>query len=567
MKPYSKDFETGLKRAIASALPPQKEKHRRRRMKRMNPIIAVLSTLVFPIILGKCAAIARFEYTQLDNAGLSACLGLLLSLALFNGLIFLSQPAAFCPKFPPFVFPVAPGRLAVVHLRKTITSYLKTALPGALIITSIMMAPLWSAGELVCFGMILLLTCVAVALRLGLFFLRISIPYPFFVGLGVLAFLGALLFLPMADYSIMLQHFLNKNAGWINLLHPGGWISEIWRQIVLDGNSTGFPWLCVPLLVVAGSLFVTLPRTVAHNATVIQNEELWLGSTSAHSSSAFLENEDSDELPVPSDSKPDDSVNNPPTETIPLELPTLSEPSGRWQWMERQIWKRLQPRERMLLAINLKELPQLTKKALQSLRVGICGVVAVCILGVLHRSSPDDRLLIAALIISAACGLFVAICLLPFEISRHVQTPIRPVQDQYPVSYQEIIKIWFRGETLLLALGVFITGVLLVMLITAWSLQPPTKILIWLLAFGLPSAFYCVRYILFITGDSRFYAVSFWWGTFYLMLLLFGMAIILASIVAAPAAIVFILIGKGILKLRAAAWARGTRIREYIHWD
>lgn len=564
MKPYSPRFEKGLKQRFDAALRNRTEKHNRRRVKRTHPIIAFLSSLWVPLIFWHIAGIARSKVTGFDDTGLSACLGLLLSLALFMGFFATSEAGAFRPEFPPYTFPASPTRLAAAMVNQTIRLYLKGSLPSVFVITAIMMSPLWHSGKLVCAGMVLLLVVASIALRLGLFFLGIAIPHPVLVGVGTSVFLGFTLLAGNGGYSGMLQKFLNLNAGWINLLHPGGWIAEIWRQVVLNADAAEFPWLCVPLMLVAGSLFYTIPRTMAQYRTMFRTEALWLGPVSAPSSSASVEAGDeqvdaSDSGPTPESPAP---VNGP----LVFEVPQIPEPVGRMRWIERTIWRRMSERERMLMALTMNEMPEATRKAVRSVGLAFYGALVVFVLGIVYRKTRHDGILIAAFLVSFAFLLPVALRLLPSRLFTHLQSSLRPVQDHYPVSYQEILSMRFRGEAVRIALAIPIIAFLILFFVGAWAAQVPQKVPIWMVAFGLPSAAYCFRYIGVVCEDNKLYAVSFWWGGGYILCLTIGVALMGISIFVAPVALLVVLLGKALLQWRARAWSRGTPIREHVPW-
>jgi hypothetical protein len=566
MKPYSPEFEKELKRGIDAALQGRKDKHPRRRVKRLHPIVVFLGVLPIPFVLGRGAGIARFEVTQFDDAGLSACLGLFLSLALFMGFFATAGAGVFRPGYPPFVFPAAPARLAAAFVNQTILLYLKGSLPSVLVITSIMMGPLWHSGELMCLGMILLLTAAAIALRLGLFFLQVAIPHSVFVGAATCVFLAFTLLAGKVGYSGMLQNFLNANAGWINLLHPGGWIAEIWRRVVLNANAAEFPWLCIPWALVTGSLFYTIPRTMAQYRAHFETEALWMGPASAPSSSTLTEDAIDERRSDAPESEQAAESTTPANEPVFFELPQIPEPVGRGRWIERALWKRMSERERMLLALAIHEMPEITRRIARSVGLAFYGALVVYVLGLVYRKTHHDGILVAAWLLASAFLIPVALRVLPSSLFAHLQSSLRPIQDHYPVSYQEIMRMRFRGEAMRLALAIPIIGFLIMLFVGAWTAQIPKEPLPSAVAFGLPGAAYCFRYIGRVSDDLKFYVVSFWWGCLYIICLFIGVALMGISTFIAPAAILAILLGKSVLRWRVRAWSRGTPIKEDLPW-
>lgn len=556
MKTFSREFEASLKKSIRLAMQGKKATSPRRKTKWSNRVAAAAGVLMLPGVFAGFALAARFEPNQLTDAGMSACIGLLLTFTMFLGVIAMGQPFEFSPKLPPHVFPVAPARFAAAYLKGVVARFLRCSIPGVLAIVAIMMAPLWAVDGTACAGMILLLSVAAIALRLGLFFLEVSIPYIPLPGLAVCVLLFVALMNSQAAFSITVQRFLNDHAGWINLLHPGGWIAEIWRSTVLSTNYAAIHWLWVPLVIVVGSLFLTLPRALAKLAEGFATNSLWGGPASAPSSAVFLEDDDADPLPE----RAAEQVTE-PVESLTLELPALREPT-RLRWIERAIWKRLSPRERMLVAIEVKEMPTLTARFFRGFKVAFVAAVIIAVLGSLHRASNDDNWSVAAVCVALAVGLLSASRFLPFGFIRYVTAQLRPIQDHYPVSYHEITKLWFRGETMCLVLGISASALVLVLFSIAWTAELPIDGFVWLLAFGFPSALYCLRYVTLVAGDSALYHRSFGWFFFYLFALLLGIVLIGASIVVPPVAILFILFAKWLLRLRVGAWNRGVSFRD-----
>lgn len=556
MKTYSREFEAGLKKSICLAMQGKKATRPRRKTKCSDRVAQAAGLVMLLGFLAGGAGVARFDPNQFTDAGVSACIGLLLTFTMFFGVIAMGQSFEFSPKLPPHVFPVAPSRFAVAYIQRVVARFLRCSLSGVLAISAVMMAPMWAVDGTACVGMILLLSAAAIALRLGLFFLQVSIPYIVLPGLAVCVLLFVALMNTQAAFSITIQRFLNDHAGWINLLHPGGWIAEIWRSTVLRANYASIHWIWVPLVFVVGSLFFTLPRALAKLAEGFATDNLWGGPASAPSSAVFLEGDDADPLPERAAAKTTE-----PVERLILELPSLPEPTGR-RWIERAIWKRLSPRERMLGALELKEMPTLTAQFFRGFNVAFVAAVILAVLGCLHRASNDDDWSVAAVCVALAGGLLSASRFLPFGFIRHVNTQLRPIQDHYPVSYHEITKLWFRGETTWLLVGIPASALVLVLFSVAWTAELPIDGFVWLLAFGFPSALYCLRYAALVAGDSTLYHRSFWWFFFYLFALLLGIALIGASIVVPPVAILFILFAKGLLRLRVGAWNRGVSFRD-----
>jgi hypothetical protein len=218
------------------------------------------------------------------------------------------------------------------------------------------------------------------------------------------------------------------------------------------------------------------------------------------------------------------------------------------------------------MALTMNDMPETTRKAARSVGLAFYGALVVFVLGLVYRKTRHDGILIAAFLVSFAFLLPVALRLLPSRLFTHLQSSFRAVQDHYPVSYQEIMSMRFRGEAVRLALAIPIIALLILFFVGAWAAQVPQKAPIWMVAFGLPSSAYCFRYIGVVCEDNKFYAVSFWWGFAYILCLTVGVALMGISIFVAPAALLVVLLGKALLRWRARAWSRGTPIREHVPW-